>query len=124
MKLDCKQQGFSFISLSFYLFLLGFVVFNVLKLFPYYMESFEIESSVRSLEAERGEPYNGAKSVRSALVKKLSFNNVTSLKKENIVITREDQTYLVDVKYEYRIPYISNVDLVVSFSHQAKVPST
>ena len=85
MKLHHTQQGFSFLSLSFYLFLIGFVVFNALKLFPVYMESFEIESSVRGLESDRGEPYTGAKSVRSSLLKKLGFNNVRSLKKENIV---------------------------------------
>ncbi len=124
MKSHRTQQGFSFFSLSFYLFLIGFVVFNVLKLFPVYMESFEIESSVRGLEAERGEAYTGAKAVRDALNTKLRFNNVTSLKKENVIIKREDQTYLVNVNYEVRIPYISNIDLVVSFSHHAKVPST
>lgn len=124
MRLQYQQQGITLVSLSFYLLLLGFAVFNVLKLFPVYMESFEIESSVKSLESDRGEPYTGSNSVRTALFKRLRFNNVKSLTKDNIVIKREEQVYMVDVNYEVRVPYISNIDLIISFSHHAKVPSS
>ncbi|MDH5784755.1 MAG: DUF4845 domain-containing protein [Chromatiales bacterium] len=124
MKLHHTQKGFTFWSVTITLLLIGFAVFNVLKLFPVYMESFEIESSVRGLETDRGQAYTGATAVRSAVLRSLQFNNVTSITKDEIIITRENQTYLIVVEYEVRLPYISNIDIVMSFKHQAEVPAS
>ncbi len=121
MKLQHRQKGFSLYSLSFYLGLLAFVVFTGLKLFPVYMESFSVESSVRSMEGDRGQAYTGALSVRSALAKRLRFNNVEEVTADDITVIRQDDMYIIDVDYEIRIPYIKNIELIVSFSHHGEV---
>ncbi|MCW8919336.1 MAG: DUF4845 domain-containing protein [Gammaproteobacteria bacterium] len=117
-----RQQGVTMISVAFFLGLLAFAVFTVLKLFPVYMESFTVASSVKNLE-NRTEEYMGAKAVRDALMKNFGVNNVTAVSAEDISVTREDQMYLVDVNYEVRIPYIKNLSLVVTFENHAEVPA-
>jgi hypothetical protein len=120
MRLQHVQQGATMISVAFFLGLLAFAVFTTLKLFPVYMESFAVASSVQNLE-KKGEEYMGGVAVRDALLKNFSVNNVTSVTKDDIQVTRQDQMYIVDVNYEVRLPYIRNIDLVVSFENHAEV---
>jgi hypothetical protein len=123
MKLKKSQKGMTFWSVSFILLLIGFVVFNVLKLLPVYMESFTIESAITSLETDRGQTFSGPLAVRSAIMKRLSINNATLVTKDDITVTRENNVYLVEVDYEARIPYFKNIDLLITFSHSARAQS-
>ena len=124
MKLQHAQKGFSVYSLSFYLLLIGVVVFTGLKLFPPYMTSFSVESSVRALESDSGQTFNGVSSVKGSLFKKLRFNNVDTVTSDDVIVLRQDNVYVVDVDYEFRIPYFKNIDLIISFTHHAEVPAS
>jgi hypothetical protein len=97
------------------------VVYTALKLFPVYMEAFTVESAVSSLETDKNEEFSGPSAVRSALIKRFSINNVTAVPMDDISVTREDQVYMVDVDYEVRIPFIKNINLIVSFENHAEV---
>ncbi len=123
MNLKHTQKGITLASLAFYLGLLAFAVFTGLKLFPVYMEAFAIESSVKSLETDKNQQYSGALSVQGALMKRLSFNNVESVTREDVSVVRKDNQYLVSVEYENRIPYMFNIDLVLFFNYSAEVPA-
>lgn len=121
IKLKQSQQGVTLMSIAFYLGLLAFVVMTTLKLFPVYMESLTIESSVQGLEDDKNAEYMGVLSVRKALLKRFGINNVTIVTKDDISVVREDQTYLVDVNYEVRIPYMANIELVLTFENHGEV---
>ena len=121
MKFRQHQKGFTLYSIAFYLLLLGFVVFTALKLFPVYMESFAIKSSVDSLNSEADAEFTGAREVKAVLLKRFGVNNITTVTNDDITVEREDQTYVVNVNYEVRIPYISNIELVLSFANRAEV---
>ena len=120
MKLNHSQQGMTFWSVSFILLLIGFVVFNVLKLLPVYTESFTVESAVTSFETDSGQTFNSPYAVMNALMKRLSINNVTIVTRDEVSVTRENNDYLLDVDYEVRLPYFKNIDLVLSFHHSAR----
>ena len=124
MKFQNAQKGFTIYSLSFYLLLIGFVVFTGLKLFSPYMTSFSVESSVRALESDSGQTFSGASSVKASLFKKLRFNNVDTIRSEDVIVLRQDNFYAVDIDYEFRILYFKNIDLVISFTHHAEVPAS
>ena len=110
----------TFWSVSFILFMIGFVAFNVLKILPVYMESFTIESAVKSLETDRGQTFSGAMDVRNTLLKRFGINNVAIATKDDIAVVRENNYYLVEVDYEVRVPYFKNIDLLLSFTHTAR----
>lgn len=121
MKLHRYQNGSSLFSIVFTLLLIGFVAYTALKLFPVYMEDFSISSSLETLEAESAKEYRGALSVREAVMRRFNVNNVSRVGKDDISITREGQSYYVDVDYEVTIPFIGNVSLLLKFSHSASV---
>lgn len=121
MKFKHQQKGMTLYSVAFYLLLLGFVVFTALKLFPVYMESFAVKSSVQSLNSDPDAEFTGAREVKTTVLRRFGVNNITVVTNDDVTVTREDQTYMVDVNYEVRIPYISNVDLVISFTNHAEV---
>lgn len=123
MNMKNSQRGFTFWTLSFVLLVIGFVVFNVLKLMPVYTDEFAVETAVTSLESDRAESYTGAMSVKQALLKRLYMSNVTNVKSDDISVVREYQTYKVDVDYEVRLPYIKNINLLITFKHHAEVPA-
>ena len=123
MRLKQQQRGATLFSIAFYLLLLGFAVFVTLKLFPVYMEAFSVKSSVESLRSEAGVEYTGARSVQQAVQRRFSLNNITAVTTEDIIVVREDQTYKVSVDYQVQVPFISNIDLLVSFSYGAEVPA-
>jgi hypothetical protein len=120
MKLNKYQKGLSIWSFSFNMFLIGFTVFVTLKLFPVYMDDLAIGSAVESLESDP-EEFRGALSVRSALLKRFDMNNVTSVDKDKISITRDNQDYLIEVDYEVLVPFIGNISLLLHFEHNAVV---
>jgi hypothetical protein len=105
------------------MFLIGFVVFTTLKLFPVYMEHFSIISSLESLEQERDKEYVGAAAVRTTLLKRFQMNNVSQAGGDDISIVRDGQIYRVEIAYEVRIPFISNISLLASFNETAEVPA-
>lgn len=120
MKLNHSQQGATFWSVAFILLLIGFVVFNVLKLLPIYLQSFSVESAVTSLETDRGQTFAGPMDVRTKLYKRLAINDVDIVEMNDITVTRENNYYLVVVDYEVRLPYFKNIDLLLSFKHTAR----
>lgn len=121
MKLGNRQRGMGLWGVIFILFLIGFTAFTTLKLFPVYMEDFTIESSLESIEQDAAAEYRGVISVREAVRKRLSVNNVKVLKSDDIGVVREGEYYYIDIKYDVTIPFISNVSLLVSFEHSASV---
>jgi hypothetical protein len=116
-----RQRGITLFGFVLTMFLIGFVAFTTLKLFPVYMENFSIRSSLESLEQERDKEYVGAAAVRTALLKRFQMNNVSQAGGDDISIVRDGQIYHVVVDYEVRIPFISNVSLLVSFNNSAEV---
>ena len=59
--------------------------------------------------------------MRSAVLNRFSINNLTVVNHEDVVVKRDDELYIVDVNYEVRIPYIKNIELVLSFKNHAEV---
>lgn len=121
MKLSKHQYGASLWSVIFTLFLIGFIAFTALKLFPVYMEDFSIESSLQSLEADIGAEYRGAMSVRNAVSKRLSVNNVKVISRDDVSVTRDGQAYNVTIDYQVTVPFIGNISLLVTFNHSVAV---
>ncbi len=121
MKTGKYQQGTTIYGVAFILLLIGFVAFTTLKLFPVYMENFTINSSVESLASEAGQQFSGPLEIRNSLMKRFGMNNVTQVKYDDISVIREGSFYYVDVDYEVRVPFIKNIDLLVSFTNHAEV---
>jgi len=121
MKLKHTQKGITLFSLAFFLMLLGFVVFVILKLFPVYMDDMSLKSSLESMAKDTTVEYSAAIDVRSTVIKNLGLNNITQVSLDDISVKRDGDIYNINIDYEVRVPFIKNIDLAISFTNHAEV---
>jgi hypothetical protein len=122
MRATRHQTGMTPIATLFVIALVVLGVFLALKLVPVYLEYFNVVSSVNSL---RDDPDLGQKSkatVRKMLKRRFDINDVKRAKIDNVKITRSGGKTIVAVEYEARVPLVSNIDLIISFSKTAEFP--
>ncbi len=125
MKHINRQKGFSIWSLVFFFFLIGFAVFTTLKLVPPYMEFFTVRGALSSM-ASSPEEYVGAMSVHQAIMKRLSVNNVSGVKVDDVSVTRDldSPKYNIEVEYEVIVPYFGNISFLLNFRNTASVKAS
>lgn len=122
MKGMARQRGLTMISWLVVIAVVVFIVMIALKLFPIYLEHFSVQSSMKSLASE-SEPMTSGQ-IRQTLGKRLAVNNVDQVNlRDSLVIDRRNSQNVIKLDYEVRVPFVGNVDFVVSFHEQAEVPA-
>ena len=88
---------------------------------PIYMQSYTVDSSVKSLaeiadirEKEEGE-------IVSLLQTRLDINNVKIVKAAEAEFAYEEGVATIKLEYEVRRPYMGNIDAVLKFKHSAEL---
>lgn len=119
MRVRDRQQGVTLISWIVILGVIAFLTTIVLRLFPVYIEHMAVTSSLESLAGEK-EPM-GASEIRTKLMKRFEINDVENVTRKDIKIESARGVYQVNIAYEVRTPFISNIDFVVSFDDHAEV---
>lgn len=119
MRSTKSQQGMTLISMMVLIVLVGFVLMVVVKVVPGYMESFKVDSALKSLtqKPKIGEASND--DIREMVLRKLQVDDVESVKKEHIKIEATKTGRKVWIEYEYRVNIISNIDAVVVIGDNA-----
>lgn len=122
MKYAKQQQGLTLISWMFVLALLAVVFMFLVNVIPVYLENFSVRSTLASLDKD-GSSYGSPGEIHNALIRRFSINDVTSVTREDLDITRGSGGYDVNVSYEVRKGFMFNIDLVLSFDHHVEVPA-
>lgn len=118
---NSQQKGFTLIGLILVFAILGIVTLSVLKVVPVYMEHFAVSKSMEALENDPKIDRLTVGQVRTLLMKKFDVNAVTSVNGKHIKIRRGVGDLTVNVSYEVRDDYFSNIDLVLTFSDEFTV---
>lgn len=118
-----QQAGMGFLGWLFVLALLALLGLGVLRLFPIYLEYFNVKASLESLANQSDLQKMGNNEIRNALLKRLDINEVDHVTKDNIEITNTRNTLTVAVDYEVRTPFLANIDLVAHFYRAIEVSS-
>src|SRR5688572_31699606 len=103
MASKARQQGLTLMGFLMVLFVVGIFAFVGFKLFPVYMEYYSVVSDMRGVAAEPGIAQAEPNTVRDKLFRRFYISYVTSVKAENVKITR-DKGYNLRVTYEVRRP--------------------
>ncbi len=122
MKLAKQQRGLTFISWMVVLALVGFLALFLIKLTPAYMEYFNVRSVMQSFKTDQAQ-YASAESVRKAVEKRFSINDVKTVSASDVVINPEGGGFSLQLDYEVRVPFIANVSLVSNFSESGHARS-
>lgn len=111
-----KQGGITLIGFIIVLGVVGLFAYVGMKLFPMYMEYYGVKQAMRELALEPAIANTDPAKIRDLFFRRLYINysddNVTN---ENVKVTRVDNGWQMDVKYEVRRPMIANLDVVGKF---------
>lgn len=122
MKTLNGQKGLSGIGWLFVLALIAGGVLVTLKLLPAYLENMSVVTVLKGVR-ESGDVYRTSGEVRSAIVRRFGVNEVEQVGKDDILISRNGGIYEVIVEYEVQVPFVYNIDFLLTFNNRAEVPA-
>lgn len=117
------QRGLTMISwLVVIVFLLfqGVIAMNVI---PVYMTDSSVKSIMEGLPSDAVAQNATTKGLKPLVAKRLSMNSVYTVKPEHITVKKGRAENIVTIEYEPRGTLIGNLEYIVSFKHEARVPS-
>lgn len=116
-----QQRGATFIFWVFFLALIGFLIMIGIRLFPVYYRGFASEKVIEDLASEMQGKSPNKKQLWDAIDKRLYINNISDVKKEDLVYNKVKKSLEFGVDYEVRVPLIANMDAVVMFDHRQTI---
>lgn len=114
-----KQQGVSLGGLLVVLFLLVIVGILGLKLIGPYMEFFKIRGAVEAIGADRGKTASVAE-VRKAFDARATIDDISSVKGQDLEVTKEGADVVITFAYRKEIPLFANVGMFIDFAGDSK----
>ena len=113
-RLNNKQNGMTFLGFGTLLILLAMLTSIGLKLFPVYLEHFNVTSILDSLSKE-GDKLS-ADEIKPRILNNFIINDVVNVDRHHINVKRiSNNKYQVTIDYEVRRNMMGNVDFVVHF---------
>ena len=119
-----KQKGMSFFGWLAILVLVAFFASAAFKITPHFLDNKALEKSIMVVELDKsvGDRIVTVSDFYSYMVKSMQINNIRDLKLEDILtVTKNNNDFIVVLKYEQREPLLKNIDLVVSFDKEYRV---
>lgn len=115
MKSAIDQRGFSLLGILFFMLVGTFALTCVLKIAPVYIDANTVRSSIQN-SIDKGE-YKGMSpsQVKSKIGKYFDVNRVDAIHIKDVKVVREKGMMTIDARYEKRVPFMSNIDVVVKF---------
>jgi len=116
-----KQKGLTLIS---WLAIIAVVLFNAImamSVVPVYLNDHSVKSMMQGLETDTSVRSATPKKIKEIIAKRLRVNNVYSVTKDDIVIKKSNNDYVITIVYEPRGRLIGSLDYIITFKHEARV---
>ena len=102
---------------------LMFQIVIAMNVIPVYLTDSSVKSIMESLPNDNIAQGASANNLKGLVAKRLSMNSVYTVKPENIKIKRGHDENIVTIEYEPRGKLFGNLEYIVSFKHEAKIPT-
>ena len=119
LKTPKSQRGMTAIGIMMILALVGFVLVIAIKLFPVYLESFKVNSTLQGLTSDSRVEGATDRQVKDLILKKLQVDDVDAVLPEHIKIETSGKKRTVSIAYESRVHMMGNIDAVAVFGDNA-----
>ena len=117
------QRGLTMISWMVVLVFLLFQAVIAMNVIPVYMTDSSVKSIMEGLPSDAVAQNATTKGLKPLVAKRLSMNSVYTVKPEHIKVKKGRAENIVTIEYEPRGTLIGNLEYIVSFKHEARVPS-
>ncbi len=118
-----NQRGLTLIS---WIVVIVFILFQgviAMNVIPVYMTDSTISTIMKNLPNDPAAKRASTKELRNVVAKKIRMNSVYTIKPENIKIKKGRGENIVLIEYEPRGKLIGTLDYIVSFKHEARIPT-
>ena len=123
MKFPHSQKGLSILSWLVVLAVVAFFASTAFKVMPHYFDYMSMEKIITSIETERAADIRSIGDFYAHVSKGMQVNNLRDLSLQEVLkVTLENNEFRAHQKYEKREPLIENLDLVVNFDKEFRVP--
>ena len=117
------QRGLTMISwivVIVFLLFQGVIAMNVM---PVYLTDSSVESIMKNLPNDTAVRSASTKQLKVLINKRLNMNNVYSITSKHIKIKKGRGETIVRIEYEPRGKLIGNLEYIVNFKHEARIPA-
>lgn len=117
------QCGLTMISWIVVIVFLLFQAVIAMNVIPVYMTDSSVKSIMAELPNDSAARNATTKELKTLVAKRLSINSIYTIKPEHIVVKKGRAENIVTIEYEPRGKLIGNLEYIVSFKHEARIPS-
>jgi hypothetical protein len=103
-------MGWLFVAIIF-----GFCLLTATKLAPHYLDNRFVVEALKTLADDPELPRMSISEIQTKLRKTFTINNVRGKPVDSVKITKNNKKTLVTILYEERIPFLYNVDVLLTF---------
>ena len=118
-----QQRGLTMISWVVVIVFLLFQAVIAMNVIPVYLTDSSVKNIMEALPSDMNARDAGTKELKGIVSKKLSINNVYTVKPEHIKVKKGRGENIVTIEYEPRGKLIGNLEYIILFQHEARVPS-
>lgn len=115
-----KQRGAGAITM---LLMVTFAIMGlvlVMKVVPFYSDNASVETVFENLAKAGSEDGLSRSKVEEMIYKRFSINGITDLA-EFVEVTGQGSAIVIEMVYERRTAFFSNIELVATFEHYVEV---
>lgn len=116
-----SQQGLTTLGWIAVIGIFGLLVVSGFKILPMYLDFFKVKSVMESLIDDESVNVRSKADMWLAMSKRLQINDVSSLKRENVTFSREEDVTTVTADYEVRKPYLAELFIGAHFTYSVEI---
>ena len=118
-----KQKGLTMISWIVVIVFLLFQAVIAMNVIPVYITDSNVKKIMSDLPNDAKARAATSKGLKLLITKRLSMNNVYTIKPEHIKVKKSRDENIVTIEYEPRGKLVGNLEYIVSFKHEARIKS-
>jgi hypothetical protein len=119
IKMKMRQEGVSLSGLLIVLVILGVVAALGLKLIPSYIEYAKAKAAIEAIGSDRSKS-GSVTEIRKAFDSRANIDDISSVKAQDLEITKEGGEVVISFSYRKEIPLGGNVGLYVDFAGRSR----
>ena len=116
-----RQRGMTAIGFAVIAALVGLVGYGAVRLIPVYMTQMKIRTLMSDLKMEYDGNNANVTRLQTEIGKRLDIDAIDFPKRQDFVISKTDEGFLVSVDYEDSVPYIANLSITASFENSVEI---
>jgi hypothetical protein len=116
-----RQQGMTAIGFAVIAALVGLVGYGAIRLIPVYMTQMKIRTLMSDLKMEYDGNNANVTRLQTEIGKRLDIDAIDFPKRQDFVVSKTDEGFLVSVEYEDSVPYIANLSITATFDNSVEI---